>query len=299
MAFGVNLWGQAVGEAEDTTMGLSTTEDFCGFQFFGYSLSPTPCVPFIWNSGKMTPLKTLGGVNGVANQINSFGAVAGFAENATADPGCTAPQIYQFKPVVWSQGGIQQLPISNGDMEGVAFSINDLGQTVGASGSCAPFNPIFLYNFQPVNALLWQNGKAINLGSLGGVTNNFAHDINNRGQVVGGSDVTGDSTTHAFLWPGPNNKMQDLGAVDDDIFSIALGINDLGQVVGASLETDGMTISAFVRHNGNLVDLNKRIAGRTNLFLETACSINFKGQIIGLAVDPTGAIHAYLATPAF
>jgi probable HAF family extracellular repeat protein len=93
--------------------------------------------------------------------------------------------------------------------------------------------------------------------------------------------------------------MQDLGVVDDDIFSIALGINDMGQIVGTSLETDFMTIRAFIRHNGKLVDLNKRVAGRTNLFLQTACSINFKGQITGLAYDSnTNYIHAYLATPA-
>ena len=35
---------------------------------------------------------------------------------------------------------------------------------------------------------------------LGGVLNNFAEDINNRGEVVGGSDVSGDSTSRAFLW---------------------------------------------------------------------------------------------------
>ena len=71
MAFGVNERGHAVGEAEDTAADLSTTEDFCGFESMGYSSSPTPCVPFIWKEGRMVPLKTLGGVNGVANRINS------------------------------------------------------------------------------------------------------------------------------------------------------------------------------------------------------------------------------------
>jgi uncharacterized membrane protein len=75
IAFGVNEWGLAVGEAENTSADLSTTEDFCGFQAMGYSSSPAPCVPFLWKQGKMVPLKTLGGVNGVANQINSWGAI--------------------------------------------------------------------------------------------------------------------------------------------------------------------------------------------------------------------------------
>jgi probable HAF family extracellular repeat protein len=287
IAFGVNEWGLAVGEAENTSADLSTTEDFCGFQAMGYSSSPTPCVPFISNQGKMVPLKTLGGANGVA----------GYAENTTKDSGCTSPQIYQFKPAVWFGNWIQPLPTGS-DAEGVAFSINDLGQVAGTSGSCGPFNPIWLFNLSPVHALLWQNGVAIDLGSLGGVTNNMAHDINNLGQVVGGSDVSGDATTHAFLWTPQTRKMKDLGVVGDDFWSFALGINNEGQIVGASANADFSVLRAFVRQNGALVDLNGLVAGTTTLFLETACSINSKGEIIGLAFDPsTGYIHAYLAIP--
>jgi probable HAF family extracellular repeat protein len=297
MAFGVNEWGFAVGEAENTSADLSTTEDFCGFQFMGYSSSPTPCVPFIWKQSKMVPLKTLGGVNGVANQINSWGAIAGYAENSTRDPDCTLPQVYQFKPAVWFGNWILPLPTGS-DAEGVAFSINDLGQVVGTSGSCAPFNPIWLFNLAPVHALLWQNGVATDLGSLGGVANNMAHDINNFGRVVGGSDLTGDTTTHAFLWTVQTRKMKDLGVVGTDFWSFALGINDRGQIVGASANADFSVLRAFVRRNGTLVDLNSLVAGTSALFLETACSINSRGEIIGFAFDPsTDYIHAYLAIP--
>ncbi len=265
MAFGVNERGHAVGEAEDTARGLSTTEDFCGFQFMGYSSSPTPCVPFIWKEGKMVPLKTLGGVNGVANQINGWGAIVGYAENRKKDPGCPSPQIYQFKPVIWFEDWTLPLPTGS-DAEGVASSINDWGQVVGASGSCAAFNAIFLYNFQPVHALLWQNGIATDLGTLGGAFNNFAEDINNRGKVVGGSDVSGDSTSHAFLWTPETKKMHDLGTVDNDFWSIAIGINDQGQIVGASANADFSVVRAFVRQNGKLVDLNSHRRKYPSLF---------------------------------
>ncbi len=300
IAFGVNESGLAVGEAENTSADLSTTEDFCGFQAMGYSSSPMPCVPFLWKQGKMFPLKTLGGVNGVANQVNSFGAIAGFAENTTADPGCSAPQIYQFKPVVWFRDWVQELPTGD-DAEGVAFSINDLGQVVGASGSCAPFSPIWLFNLASAHALLWQDGRATDLGNLGGALNNLAHDINNRGQVVGGSDLAGDQTTHAFLWTAAA-KMQDLGtvndAVDNDSFSVGLGINDKGQIVGVSANADFSIVRGFIRQNGTLVDLNNLVAGTTSLDLMTACSINSSGEIIGIGFDPnTSDIHAYLATP--
>ena len=293
IAFGVNESGQAVGEAEDASADLSTTEDFCGFQAMGYSSSPKPCIPFIWSNGRMVSLRTLGGANGVANQINSWGAIAGYAENLIKDPGCSKPQEYEFKPVIWLQDWILPLPTGR-EPEGVAFSINEWGEVIGASGTCAAFNPSFLFNFQPVHALLWEDRETINLGTLGGALNNFAHDINNRGEVVGGSDLTGDQTSHAFLWNPETGKMQDLGTVEGDYWSAGLGVNDAGQIVGVSINANFTALHAFVRQNGVLIDLNTLVAGTTSLSLETACSINSAGEIIGFASDQkTGDTHAY------
>lgn len=297
--YGTNESGQVAGEAETTSAGLSTTEDFCAFQAEGFSSSPTPCVPFVW-SGHMVPLPTLGGVNGIANEINSGGAIAGYAENTTQDPACSAPQKYQFKPVIWSHEGIQPLSTGN-DAEGVAYSINDQGDVVGASGSCAPLNPVWGFYFNPTHALLWQKGVATDLGNLGGAFNNFAHHVNNRDEVVGFSDLPGDQTSHAFLWTSAAN-IQDLGTVNDsindDTYSVGLGINDASQIVGVSASADFSVIRAFIRQNGKLVDLNSLITGNNSLYLITACSINSKGQIIGIAIDPnTGETHAYVATP--
>ena len=298
--YGVNESGESAGDAEVVPSDLSTTEDFCGWQAMGFSSVPTPCVPFVWKKGKTIPLETLGGVNGVATEINNSGAIAGYAENTIIDPSCPSPQQYQFKPVVWFRDSIHPLPTGS-DLEGVALAINDLGQAAGGSGNCAPFNPIWIWYFQPVHALLWKNGAAIDLGNLGGALNNFAHGLNNLGHVVGSSDLAGDQTSHAFLWT-PETTMQDLGtvndAVDDDTFSIGLGINDAGQIVGISANADFSILRGFIRQNGTLVDLNSLIAGSTPLYLMTACSINSKGEIIGIALDPGGQTHGYLATPA-
>src|SRR5579863_8008383 len=144
MGYGVNESGVTAGEAEDIAAGLSTTEDFCGFQFLSFTSSPTPCVPFVWQNGQMDPLPTLGGVNGSATEINSSGMVGGYAETATVDPNCTAPQKYQFKPVVWSNGSVQALPTGN-DADGLVTAVNDLGEAAGATGSCAR-NPFLHLN---------------------------------------------------------------------------------------------------------------------------------------------------------
>ena len=296
IAFGVNQAALAVGETEDSTAG-STSEDFCGFQAMGFSTAPTPCVPFLWKNNKMVQLQTLGGLNGVANQINSWGAVAGYAENTTLDPACAAPQKYQFKPVIWYDQWVAELPTGS-DPEGVAFSINQRGQAVGTTGTCSAFSPVWLFHLNPVHAMLWQDGKAVDLGNLGGAMNNLAHDINDCGDIVGGSDLAGDATGHAFLWTH-HKKMVDLGTLSGDFWSVGLGINDQGRVVGVSANADFSVLRAFVRDGGKLLDLNSlKATGDTALFLETACSINARGEIIGLAIDlKTGSIHAYLATP--
>jgi probable HAF family extracellular repeat protein len=297
IGFGVNESAQAVGEAEDTSADLSTAEDFCGFQAMGYSTSPKPCIPFLWSDGKMVRLRTLGGANGVASQINSWGAIAGYAENKTKDPDCPKPQEYQFKPVMWLQDWILPLPTGS-DPDGIAYSVNDWGEVVGGSGTCAAFNAISLYSFQPVHALLWEDGIAIDLGTLGGKLNNFAEAINNNGEVVGESDLRGDETSHAFLWTPETQKMEDLGTLKGDYWSVAIDVNDAGQIVGASVNKDFTDVRAFVRQNGKLVDLNTLVAGKTSLSLQTACRINSAGEIDGIAFDPkTGDVHAYLAKP--
>jgi probable HAF family extracellular repeat protein len=232
--------------------------------------------------------------------ISHRGEVAGFAENSTPDPGCPAPQVLHFMPVVWEKGVIHKLPTSGSDPDGVAQAINDEGEVVGGSGTCATFNPDFLYSLAPIHALLWEQGQATDLGNLGGTTGqaggNIAYDINNQGQVVGNSDLPGDTTYHAFLW-SRGTGMQDLGTLSGDAASVGISINDAGSVVGASMDAS-FNSRAIVWEKGLMTDLNTLIAGASPLYLLFGCSINSRGEITGLGLTGTGEIHTYLATPA-
>src|ERR1022692_2774063 len=163
IAFGDNDRFQSAGEAETSTPDPKN-EDFCGF---GTHLT---CSPFLWQDGGMIQLPTLGGNNGVATAINNRGEVSGFAENSIPDPGCPAPQVLEFEPVVWEKGVIHKLPTFGGDPDGITYLINDNGEVVGGSGTCATFNRNSLNNLLPVHALLWEKGKATDLGNLGGQT---------------------------------------------------------------------------------------------------------------------------------
>jgi len=293
IAFGDNERFQSAGEAETSTPDPHG-EDFCGF---GTHLT---CSSFLWRDGKMVQLPTLGGNNGAANAINNWGKVAGFAENAAPDPGCPAPQVLQFNPVVWENGVIHRLPTVAGDPDGVVYNLNDNGEVVGASGTCTTFNPNSLNNLLAVHALLWENGKATDLGNLGGQTGqaggNAAYDVNTRGEVVGGSDLAGDTTFHAFLWTRKTG-MQDLGTLSGDLASNGISINESGSVVGVSLDAN-FNPRAFLWEKRVMTDLNTLVAGDSPLYLLTACSINSRGEITGLGLTSTGEIHTYLATPA-
>lgn len=289
IAFGMNDSESVVGEAESSASDPNG-EDFCGF---GTHLI---CQPFSWQNSVMTPLGTLGGNNGVANWVNRWGTAVGLAENTTTDPACPAPQKLEFKAVAWENGKALELPVRNGDPEGIAFAINDYGQIVGTSGTCTAFNPIFLNNLQPVHALLWEKGKVVDLGSLGGSYGNEAIFINNQGQVVGSSDLAGDTTSDGFLWTKANG-MQDLGTYPGDIGSAAISINELGVIAGVSvIDTKGDS-RAVVWNNNVVTDLNTLVQANPPLYLITACSINDRGEITGLGLTSTGEIHTYRAIP--
>jgi probable HAF family extracellular repeat protein len=314
VAFGVNFSGQAAGQA-DTHTTDPNGEDFCGSTALGLTHSGNTCVPFLWQNGSTVALPRLrnsGGTegnNGSALQINDFGVVAGTAENAEADSTCpgasVSPQTIQFKPVIWfkpfpwSEVHIQEFSTIDGDPDGIAFAINDLGQAVGASGNCGPFNAIEQNNLTPLHAVLWRDGNAIDLGSLGGdgrFAGIYATGLNDHGQVVGTSDTTGDASFHAFLWQ--KGQITDLGTLTGDSFSSATAIGNNGLVLGVSISAS-FSPRATLWRNGTATDMNTLVSPDTVLNLESACSINDKGEIIGFAAlksNPSES-HAYLAKP--
>jgi probable HAF family extracellular repeat protein len=278
----INNKDEVVGFSDTLTLDPNAENCFGGA--FGDPPTPYTCVPFVWRDGVMTALPLLGGNNGDAAAINNRGQVAGLAEKATRDPNCP---FLHFEPVIWENGQIsQQLPTISGDPDGFADAINDQGQAVGFTGNCGF-----------VHAVLWEKGKATDLGSLGGVTGNAAYDINNRGQVVGASELAGDTTQHAFLWQ--DGVMTDLGTLPGFPGSLTQAINNQGQAVGYADDFNG-TVVALLWHDGVMTDLNTLVpGGGSTLFLLEALGINDRGQIAVQAYDAnSGDCCAFLLTPA-
>lgn len=303
-AFGSpNAIGQVVGQAETSTTDPNG-EDFCGFLGSGAPYSGTTCLGFLWQHGSMTPLTTLGGYNSAASMINESGVIVGNAETASPDSTCPPYnpslgqyQVLQREPAVWVNGHISELPTYGGDPDGFAIAVNNRGQVAGASGSCSTYDPVSGFYVASAHALLWQNGAVTNLGTLGGAFGNQAHNMNNLGQVVGVSDLSGDAVFHGFVW-SKDTGMQDVPPLAGDPYSVALAINDAGVVTGVSIDSTFTILTAFVEVNGVPTDLNTLIPANSPLQLLTACGINSHGVITGFAMEKsTGEFRGYLAIP--
>jgi probable HAF family extracellular repeat protein len=293
LAWPVNDLGEVAGDSE-TSSDDPNHENFCHFVIDGKGQpSDRTCLAYVWSQDKMTPLPTLGGNNDQAFGLNDQGQVVGIAENGTRDASCAPPQVLDFEAVIWGPkpGETETLPPLPGDAISGALAINARGVVVGASGACGPVNPAI-----GAHAVLWRNGSPTDLGGFGGQSNNDAFDINDQGQVAGFSDLPSDTTTHAFLWQKIGG-MKDLGTLPGDFASFAFGINDDGQVVGESCNAS-FSCRAFIWQDGTMSDLNALVSPGTSLQLTLAESINGRGEITGIAYDPsTGGIPAFVAIP--
>jgi probable HAF family extracellular repeat protein len=299
-ADGPNALGEAAIGSETQRMDPNG-EDFCAYG------SHRQCLAAVWRAGKMTALPNLpGGYNANAFGINNRGQLTGFAETGYADSTCaiaTPFQVNRFQAVIWGPGGeLQELsPLkAKGDTVAFAFGINDSGQVVGSSGTCAT-QGLPPANVTGLHAVLWEkDGTPTYLGTLGDAANtkfNAAASINSSGDVAGTSQFT-DGTIHSFLWTRKTG-MQDLGTLPGAIVTVSGccdTLNNRGQVVGFSIDGTTFESRAFLWQNKVITDLNTLIAPGSGWQLLGAYSINDAGEIVGQGMID-GELHTFLAIP--
>lgn len=199
---------------------------------------------FVWKNGTMTDLGTLGGPQGAGTDINSKGQVAGWA-----DLNIPAP------PSLFNQTSVFCNPPMVPDEPAVAC-----------------------------HAIVWQQGKLTDLGTLGGLNSAAQNQgLNSQGDVVGVSEVTaldptsptGSPQFHAFLWR--HGRMIDLGTLNGAPDSVATAINDRGQVVGVSdKDSNADGGDGFIWQDGGMRPLGTLGGSST-----TPLAINNGGQTVG------------------
>jgi probable HAF family extracellular repeat protein len=102
--------------------------------------------------------------------------------------------------------------------------------------TCITAIALFAIFAAPVPVTAQVRYSVIDVGTLGG-TFVFPNTINNRGQITGISNLTGDVVAHAFFWE--NGTVTDLGTLGGPI-SVGAGINESGEVVvGADTSLSG------------------------------------------------------------
>jgi len=267
----------------------------------------------LWGKdGDLSDLGTLGGNQSLANAVNNRGQVAGEALNTISDPYTSnysnffltgATQVHAFR---WTKSqGMQDLGTLGSGTDSTAYLINERGQIAGFSFTNTTPNPVldlcsfWGQNLPTLDPFLWEDGKMIDLGTLGG-TCGHANSLNNRGHVAGFSYLAGEQSCRPFLWD-KKGGMRDLGTLGGDS-GLANFVNDAGEVVGHANLPDGVGCDQFTPEhgflwkNGVMTDLGAPGGDPCS----NAQAINSKHQIVGFGWDcqnnfPSPAYHASLS----
>jgi probable HAF family extracellular repeat protein len=261
LAYGINAAGQIVG----TTAGHAA----------------------LWDKGVLTDLGDWGNEYSVwtgATAINNRGQVVGYSYE---DYG--VGEIYEA--FLWYKGTLTKLGFD------APSDINERGQVVGYGpdggpgflwedgvrteleiGARAINNAGQIAGDYLGHAAIWDKGRIIDLGTLGHDLGSFdrsgALDINDHGQVVGFTSLTGgEGYSHAFLWE--KGRMTDLGTLGGR-WSEARAINNAGQIVGYSNTSEQFGIHAFLWEKGVMRDL-----GTLGGPVAEAFGINERGDMVG------------------
>jgi hypothetical protein len=101
-----------------------------------------------------------------------------------------------------------------------------VGQAIGISGICDQA----VGRFTARHAVLWEDGVVRDIGNLGGTSWHTPMAINERGDVVGFSDLPGDDPEQPERARVPLDPraagIVDLGTLPGDVYSEAHGINE-------------------------------------------------------------------------
>ncbi len=229
VAYALNNTGQIVGISDTQATGTNPPA--------GADSSSTSHM-FLYQNGKMSDLGIMEGFLTTPYAINDSGQIAGRA-NAV-----TAPTLIAFTT---NQGVITPLPSLGGTFSG-AYGINNNGLIVGASATAPLDTPTYQQH-----AVMWQNGKLTDLGTLPNGNHAIALGVNTQGDIVGGSTADGNGAYDLGFVRPRNGVMQNLNGLiatnSGWVLYAASAINDQGQIVGTGRINNALHIYLLTPDN--------------------------------------------------
>ena len=253
---------------------------------------------FVWEKGKITPLRTPGGKYSHAIGINNQDEIVGDA-NLNRDT----------LPVLWQNGGKGD-PVLLSRTNGYAACINDRGILVGCEegpylwlkGNRTPldfkkwkdhtYRPVTInhrgeiagyvsgppgigLSDTPESSFFYQAGEFHTLETLGGFACQ-AMAMNESGMIAGWAENAREER-RACIWK--EGVAQELPAPDVE-WSEASGINNQGVIVGRYV-TNKQEWKTCLWKNGKALNLNTCLPAHSGWELAEVMGINDSGQIIG------------------
>jgi len=181
-----------------------------------------------------------------------------------------------------------------GGDDALAQFVNEHGQITGQSYTNT--TPNLTTGLPTADPFFWEKDQMVDIGSLGG-TFGYPTALNNRGQVVGISNMAGDLTSHPFLW-SEKTGLQDLGTLGGNN-GVTNWINDTGDIPGKA-DLPGPLPQ---NHDAVLWTNNGREMIDLGVLPGDSCAnayyVNSRGQVVGTSENsdlcriPTGE-HAFL-----
>ncbi|MEO7104142.1 MAG: hypothetical protein ABI119_12465 [Gemmatimonadaceae bacterium] len=243
-------------------------------------------------------LGTLGGSFSIAFDINNAGRVSGAANTSDENQHAFA----------WINGHMTDLGTLGGaNSQGSGRTDRPELAILSETADNDPLNENFCgFNTALVcRAGVWRRGVLRELPTLGG-TNATALTTNVRGEIIGAAEdgvldascvLPQKSHFQAVTWN--RGEIKKLPPLPGDEVGFALRANDNGQVVGSSGLCSNTTVSglatgphAVLWDHGSPINLGNLGDPSVN----TAASINNRGEVIGGAGHSDGTLHPFLWT---